>query len=314
MEQKIYSMRKKLVNEKRDVLKQIPQNELVDKILEYPNQRIMNFDEEGNKRHFPIGKMAQEIRKNDYKMSNKQYYALLHQFTAITVPSMKVVGVSFKDSDPSTFDMKPVAKRGSMTRYDLDYIFQPEPENPYDKNAVRVMVKTKDGTLQQLGYVPADFVAAHPITEEMSVHGQMTDWSNGKFKNCSYDIAFDIEKLDEKASLDKIADDIIENELPFPITTMKIEDSLVEGTEKIKVSVRKDNELLMQKTYYEGKDFITYENDNVTKPDRIDLLSGIIHNYNVDKLDFSKEETTQEILISENDLSFVNDLSDSFAK
>ena len=71
MAKEIYSMRKKLVNEKRDMLKQMSPRDLVDKIVDYPNQTILNRDEEGHKRHFPIAVMAKAIKENDYKIKLK---------------------------------------------------------------------------------------------------------------------------------------------------------------------------------------------------------------------------------------------------
>ena len=282
MAKEMFHMRKKLVNEKRDALKQIPREELVDKIINYPNQKILNRDEEGNKRYFPIGKMAETIKEHDYKMTDKQYYTLLHQFTAITVPEMKVAGVSFRENDPTEFKKKLVAEKGSMSKYDIDYILQPEPENEYDPNAVRIMIEKEDGALHQIGYVPADFVAAHPITEETTIHGQMTDWSHGKFKNCSYDIAFDIEEIDKKAAVNQV----IHDELPFEITTMTISNSNVDGTEKLKVNISEGSKSLLQKTYYEGSSFVTEGAKNPKGyPTKAELLSELIENYKVDKVE-----------------------------
>ena len=58
-----YPMRKKLVNEKRDELKSMPRTDFIDRICSYPNQALLNQDEEGVGRDIPVGKIAQGIRQ-----------------------------------------------------------------------------------------------------------------------------------------------------------------------------------------------------------------------------------------------------------
>ena len=310
MAKEIYSMRKKLVNEKRDMLKQMSPRDLVDKIVDYPNQTILNRDEEGHKRHFPIAVMAKAIKENDYKMSEKQYYTLIHQFTAITVPDMKVAGVSFRENNPTEFKKTLTAEKGNRSQYDINYILQPEPDNPYDKNAVKVMIEKNDGNLHQLGYVPADFVAAHPITEEMTVHGQFVDWSHGKFKNCSYDIALDVEEIDAKAVRDKA---LVMDDLPFPITTMKVDSVLIDDKEKMKVHITEGSNTLLQKTYFEGSHFVkdTEAKNPHGYPLKSELLGTLYDNYKADKLEIHEP---QSILVSDIDLDFAKELDTVLTK
>lgn len=194
-------MRKKLVNEKRDALKGLSRKELIDRILNYPNQDLLNLDADGNKRKYPLGWMAGSIRNNDYQMTDKQYYTLVHYFAAATVPDMRVVGVSFYENDAQKFEKTLVFKEGGKSVYETDYVLRPEPENPHDKNAVMVLVRETDGELHHLGYINRGFVSQHQITEEMTVHGLLTDHSNGNFKNVSYSLAIDTEKLDTGRSI-----------------------------------------------------------------------------------------------------------------
>lgn len=192
----INQMQKKLVNEKRTALKKLDRKELIDRICAYPNQDLLNLDGEGESRDFPIGEIANWIQKTDYQMSEKQYYKLIHDFSAVTVPEMRVVGVTFRPNNAELFEKTPITVDGTATVYETDYLLRPEPENPYDENAVMVMCRQTNGDLHQIGYLSRDFVAEHPITEEMTVHGNLTDFSNGKFKNVSYQLAVDIEPLD----------------------------------------------------------------------------------------------------------------------
>lgn len=186
------AMRKRLVNQKIEGLKEWPKNDLIHLIRNYPDQDHLNMDEEGNKRTHQIGIMAEVIEKNDYEMTDKQYYSLIDGFAKIVVPEMKVVGVSFRDLDPASYKKEKVGERndGVVSTYDIDYHLKPEPENPYDSNAVGVWIETTDGELEQLGYLSKEFVNAHEV-EEQVIQGLMVDHSNGKFKNVSYQIAID---------------------------------------------------------------------------------------------------------------------------
>lgn len=190
-------MRKKLVNEKRDELKQLSNRELIDRILSYPDRDSLDYDPEGNRRPFPVGMVAQNIRNHQDRMTENQYYALIHNFSAITVPEMRVVGVTFRKNNAAEFEKTLIRKDGVKSVYETDYHLVPEPENKYDANAVKVMVPTENGDLHQIGYLNKEFVAAHPISDELEVKGYLTDHSNGKFKNVSYSLAVDTEHLEQ---------------------------------------------------------------------------------------------------------------------
>lgn len=193
-------MRKKLINQKRDVMKTWSREALVDHIRAYPNQELLDQDKNRVPRSHPIAMMAKNIQENNYVMSDAQYYTLLDGYTKVVVPEMKVVGVSFRNPDVSKFDMNLVGQRrnGEVKTYDVDYILDPEPDNEYDPNAVRVSIHDDQGIPQHVGYLSRDFVEEHPITEPMMVAGTLEDHSNGKFKNVSYNIALDTETLDAK--------------------------------------------------------------------------------------------------------------------
>lgn len=192
-------MRKKLVNRKRDELRTLPRRELVDHILAYPDQDFLNRDEDG-KRKYPVGYIAQNVKEANYNMSDAQYYTMLHHFSKIIVPDMRVVGITFQNNDPSEFQKTEVSSshKGRITTYEMDYLLLPEPTNQFDANAVMILVKNQNtGKAEQIGYLAKEFVAAHPITEPMLIEGTMVDYSNGHFKNVSYRLALDTELLDQ---------------------------------------------------------------------------------------------------------------------
>lgn len=212
-------MRKKLVNKKRDKMKEWPRETLVDHIRNYHNQELLDYDEEGNRRDLPIAMIAQNVAEHNYEMTDNQYYAMLDGFTRITTPEMKVVGVSyypyfgFDKPTARDFKMERVYAKGVLSKYDVDYVLEPEPENEFDPNAVRVSIQDKNGMLQQIGYVAKSFLDKHPIKETMIVEGTMEDHSNGNFKNLSYNISFDTEMLDERlahhiATFEEVEDDL----------------------------------------------------------------------------------------------------------
>lgn len=185
-------MRKKLVNEKRDELKQMPREAFIDRILDYPDQNSLNRDSGNRKRDFPVGKVAEGIRDKGYEMSDKQYYALIHDFAEITVPNMKVAGSSqFKlGEDGPMVNKELVSEDGAKSTYETDFLLRPS-----DGGNVMVMAQSAEGDLYQVGFVNPKFAAANPITEDMEVPGQFTDYSNGNFKNVSYSFEIDVEPL-----------------------------------------------------------------------------------------------------------------------
>lgn len=193
------SMRKRVINERRDELKELPRKDFVDHVRSYPDQESLDLDDKGNKRDHQVGLMAKVIEENDYQMTDLQYYTMIDNFTKVTVPAMKVVGVSFKNPDVANFKKDVVGEKadGKVKEYDIDYHLEKEPDNPYDPNAVKVSVENMDGELEQIGYVQRSFVEKYEV-EGTTVQGIMTDYSNGKFKNVSYDIALDTEKLEMK--------------------------------------------------------------------------------------------------------------------
>lgn len=217
-------MPKKLVNVKREVLRKMEPRALVDHICDYPNQDILNFDE-NEKRRFPVGAMAHSIKDNHYKMSDAQYYTLVHHFAKITVPDVKVVGVTFYKNDASQFAQTPLSDDGrGHAVYDMNFVLTPEPENPHDKNAVKVSVKgqmDENGVQAQyhIGYLPATFVSAHPIGQEMDVKGTMKDSSNHHFKNVSYTIPLDLEALNtvNQQALQEVVEQFSQMELDLDI-------------------------------------------------------------------------------------------------
>lgn len=187
---------KKLINEKRSQLKAIPKAELIDQIRSFPNQKELNYNSDGEKRQHQVGIMADVIKRNDYNMTDKQYYTMVDGYSKHLVEEMKVVGVSYRDVKPENFKKELVerSKEGTVSKYDVDYKLIAEPENPYDKNAISVWLDKNDGEAVQIGYLPKDFVNEYPIDDQV-VSGTMTDHSNGKFKNVSYQLAVDIEDL-----------------------------------------------------------------------------------------------------------------------
>ena len=70
-----------MVLAKREELEQLPKRELIDRICNYPDQRSLNMDAEGNWRKHPVGNMAHRIRDGQhYQMTDKQYYSLIHHY------------------------------------------------------------------------------------------------------------------------------------------------------------------------------------------------------------------------------------------
>lgn len=201
-----FSLTRDMVREKRSELKNLDRRELIDRIVNFSDQKRLDFDEEEKRREYPTGKMARSIQQNGYQMSDNQYYTLIHHFAADTIPVIKTVGVTFRQNNAATFE-KTFAEspRNGFSIYHTSYHLEPEPTNAYDPNAVKVLTFTEGG-MHHLGYLPASFVAAHPILEPMDVPGAILDYSNGKFKRCSYQMALDTEFLDRKNPMLSLTD------------------------------------------------------------------------------------------------------------
>lgn len=191
------TQRKQLLQEKRELLKQLSKRELVDRICNYPDQRSLNMDVDGNWRNHPIGNMAHHIRDDQhYQMTDKQYYSLIHHYAALTIPELRVAGVTYQTVDPIQLRRDQVEQAGTKRTYTMQFHLRPEPENMYDSNAVAVYATTMSGDERQIGYVGRKFLEQHPITQEMDVTGTMVDFSNGHFNNVSYRFPLDTEQLD----------------------------------------------------------------------------------------------------------------------
>ena len=204
------NQRKQMVRAKREELEQLPKRELIDRICNYPDQRSLNMDAEGNWRKHPVGNMAHRIRDGQhYQMTDKQYYSLIHHYPMLTIPELRVVGVTHHTVDPMQLERGEVERDGTKFTYDMQFHLRPEPENPYDANAVAVYAATTSGDEKQLGYVARKFLEQHPITQEMNITGTMIDFSNGHFNNVSYRFPLDIEQLEaDRPQKQEIASDL----------------------------------------------------------------------------------------------------------
>ena len=99
---------------------------------------------------------------------------------------IKVVGTSFIPIDVQTIQKEMISTDGTITRFSVSLLLQPEPTNIYDPKAVKVIAKAIDGQALPIGYLPRSYVDEHPITSLTSCTGILTDFSNGKLKNVAY--------------------------------------------------------------------------------------------------------------------------------
>lgn len=175
---------------KRKELRALKKNELVDRIRAFPNQKFLNQDEEGEMRKHPIGNMAKAVKENGYEMTDEAYEILIEDFAALTLPKVKVTGSRFQKFNPRDIAVEEGRRDGTITRYPTAFMLQPE-----EGNGVKVMAGLKDDGMVQIGYLPAKFRKKYPVTKEMTVTAEMIDYSNGKFKNMSYQMYLDLERL-----------------------------------------------------------------------------------------------------------------------
>ena len=191
--------------EKTKALLKLTDRELVDRILSYPERTKLNRDEGGNRRRYPSAEMAVRAKRQmakdpDYKISDKMRFCMADSFSRYSRDQVKVAGITFAKADPDTLKKIVEKEEGVKTVYEMSFALRPEPENPYDKNAVAVYAENMDGEEVKIGYVPAAYVATRPITEPLAVKGTLTDHSNGHFKTISYSLDMDTEELERSRS------------------------------------------------------------------------------------------------------------------
>lgn len=200
------------INQKRKELLHMDDRALINRILAFPDREKLNRDEYGNRRKYPSAEMAVRARRSiekdpEWKISNKQKYAMADSFAMYSSDELKVAGIKFAKADPNTLAKKVIETEGIKTVYDMQFYLEPEPDNEHDKNAVAVYVDNIDHQNKtKIGYVPGSYVAEHPIIHPMVVKGTLTDHSNGHFKTISYTMNMDTEELDKIISANRNPD------------------------------------------------------------------------------------------------------------
>lgn len=208
--------------DKRKNLLRLDDRALVDRILAFPDREKLNRDDEGKRRQFPSAEMALRARRSlekdpDYRISEKQRFAMADSFARYSSDELKVSGITFAKADPRTLAKEESSSEGVKTVYSMEFHLVPEPDNKFDKNAVAVYVDNTTGENQgmtKIGYVPGGYVAEHPIVHPMSVKGTLTDHSNGHFKTISYVMDMDTEALDKDIN-SNMARDKFTYRMPF---------------------------------------------------------------------------------------------------
>lgn len=219
------------VKEKQKQLLKLSDRDLIDRILAFPDREYLNRDEDGKRRKYPSAEMAVNARRNmeripDWKISDKQRWAMAHSFAEYSSNELKVSGIKFAKADPNNLEKTEVLKEGTKAVYNMDFTLIPEPENEHDKNAVAVYVHNTDNEgeisykgqsyhgLTKIGYVPAAYTGIHPISDAMTVKGTLTDHSNGHFKTISYTMDMDTEAIDKEFTANNRSD-VYTYRMPF---------------------------------------------------------------------------------------------------
>lgn len=111
------------------------------------------------------------------------------------VQPVKVAGTRAMGIDPSTLRSTKVQADGPITEHETKLHLQPFPKKD-GTVAVRVYGQDlKTGKAVTIGYLPTDFVADHQSVRSETVAASITDWSNGRWKNVSYQVPVDMEQL-----------------------------------------------------------------------------------------------------------------------
>lgn len=183
-------MNKTMIILKRKQLGNLTKAALIDRILAFPDQKLLNEHTNGVKRDYPLADMATAIKENGYEMTKDIRKTMVKDFASITLPVVKVTGTTFQKFDPKAIAVDGEKKDGTVTEYSTVFIL-----TPVDKEGVKVMARLTEGGNVQIGYLPSKFNKKHPVTKDTPVAARMTDYSNGKFKNMSYSMCIDLENL-----------------------------------------------------------------------------------------------------------------------
>lgn len=190
------AMRTKALKEKRSELMRMPHNAFIDRICDYPDQWYLNRDENSNLRKYQVGIMARTIRKHDYQMSDKQYYALIYQFSDLTVPYANVTDVQDISSSISNTSQIQHSKPfifGGKQIYETEFVLQPESSNQ-PGCPVKVLIPKTDGTLCHIGYLPKGL--RRVVDYEIAVRGSIEYPKDGTVKKPEFFILMDTEELE----------------------------------------------------------------------------------------------------------------------
>lgn len=182
---------------KRRELLMMDDRAFIDRILTFPDRELLDRDENGKRRRYPLAGMAVKVKKQmekdpNYRLSGKQKFAMANSFAEYSTEELKVSGIKSANIDPDTLVKEEIKKEGAKTVYSMKFRLQPEPDNQFDKNAVAVYADNIEGGCSRIGYMPLPYIQTHSIKGPVNVNGTLTDYSNGKFKNVSYAIVMGI--------------------------------------------------------------------------------------------------------------------------
>lgn len=180
--------RRDLVHEKRMELRTLSNRELVDRICSYPFPRALNYGVE-KQGEFPLEQMARNARSQNYELSKEQREIFIRNFPLLAVPDI-YLPVKISPNECKNFSMEFCYKDGVNTRYETEFLLRP------DSNGVMVLGRTLDGSFQELGQPDFAFMGDFLIKKDVLAPGEISDHSNGKFKNLTFHVLVDTEKLD----------------------------------------------------------------------------------------------------------------------
>ncbi len=174
---------------KEQKLHELNLTDLIDRICDYPDQNLLDYDKTGNKRKFQAGRTAREIRDNGYEnISLKERAALIHFFTRYTVKSVGLSGEieHFPENFYNRFHHKYFYN--ATNELMIDFALTKETDG-----RVSAGVPTEDWNVVKIGYLDDAFVEKYRLSGSRIVTGNI---EKGKVE-----IPFNTEKLYHEQSL-----------------------------------------------------------------------------------------------------------------
>lgn len=178
-------------DKKYESLSDLSDQELLDRIREFPSQDLLNNKRDGSPRTFQVGRTADQYAGRELDSETREN--LLVGFSSLTTLTTGIQGQVNMPDNLLARDMWNFYE-GGIEGQAVDLGFTEEAPG-----RIAVSVPTRDLGTVKIGYLDEEFVNAHPIKGGQIVNGQ---WNKGQLE-----IVLDAEELYRESRLEPVLTD-----------------------------------------------------------------------------------------------------------